>query len=37
MELVYIWYEDIYWSEVLFTTILTPACDLKVKVADLVL
>ena len=35
MDLVYIWYDDSYWSKVLFTTIPTPACDLKIKVTDL--
>ena len=32
LDLIYIWYDDRYWSKVLFTTIPTPACDLKVKV-----
>ena len=29
------WYDDTYWSKVLFTTILTLAHDLKFKVSDL--
>ena len=35
VDLVYIWYDDRYWSKVLFTTIPIPAHDLKVKVTDL--
>ena len=35
MELVYIWYDDRYWSKILFCTIVIPMHDLKVKVTDL--
>ena len=35
MDLVYIWYDDRYWSKILFSTIPTPMHDLKVKVMDL--
>ena len=35
MDLVSIWFDDRYWSKVLFTTIPTPADDLKVKVTEL--
>ena len=35
MDLVYIWYDDRYWSKILFSTIPTPMHDLKVKVTDL--
>ena len=35
MDLVYIFYDESYWSKVLITTMLTPALDLKVKVTDL--
>ena len=31
MDLVYIWYDDRYWSKILFSTIPTPMHDLKVK------
>ena len=31
MDLVYIWYDDKYWSKILFNTIPTPMHDLKVK------
>ena len=34
-DLVYIWYDDRYWSKILFSTIPTPMHDLKVKVTDL--
>ena len=34
MDLVYIWYDDRYWSKVLFTTIPIPTHYLKVKVTD---
>ena len=34
MDLVYIWYDDRYWSKILFSTIHTPMHDLKVKVTD---
>ena len=36
MDLVYIWYDDRYWSKILFSTIPTSMHDLKVKVTDLV-
>ena len=35
IDLVYIWYDDRYWSKILFSTIPTPMHDLKVKVTDL--
>ena len=35
MDLVYIWYDDRYWSKILFSTIPTPMHDFKVKVADI--
>ena len=35
MDIVYIWYDDRYWSKVLFTTIPALARDLKVKVTAL--
>ena len=35
MDLVYIWYDDRYWSKILFSTIPTPMHDLKVNVTDL--
>ena len=35
MDLVYVWYNDRYWSKILFSTIPTPIHDLKVKVTDL--
>ena len=35
MDLVYIWYDDRYWSKILFSTIPTPIHALKVKVTDL--
>ena len=34
MDLGYIWYDDRYWSKILFSTILTPMRDLKVKITD---
>ena len=34
MDLVYIWYDDRYWSKILFCTMSTPMHDLKVKVKD---
>ena len=34
MDLVYIWYDDRYWSKILFSTIPIPMHDLKVKVTD---
>ena len=35
MDLLYIWYDNRYWSKLLFDTTPTPAYDLKVKVTDL--
>ena len=35
MDLVHVWYDDRYWSKILFSTIPTPIHDLKVKVTDL--
>ena len=35
MDLLYIWYDNRYWSKILFSTTPTPANDLKVKVTDL--
>ena len=35
MDLVYIWYDDRYWSKFLFSTIPNSMHDLKVKVTDL--
>ena len=35
MELLYIWHDYRYWSNILFSTIPTPAYDLEVKVTDL--
>ena len=35
MDLVYIWYDDRYWSKILFSTIPTLMHDLRVKVTDL--
>ena len=35
MGLLYIWYNNRYWSKILFGTTPTPAYDLKVKVTDL--
>ena len=35
MDLVYVWYDDRYWSEILCSTVPTPLDDLKVKVTDL--
>ena len=29
MDLLYIWYGNTYWSKILFSTIPTPANDLK--------
>ena len=34
MDLVYILYDDRYWSKILFSTNTTPMHDLKVKVMD---
>ena len=35
MDLVHVWYDDRYWSRILYSTIPTPIHDLKVKVTDL--
>ena len=35
MDLLYIWYDNRYWSKILFGTTPTPAYDLEVKVTDL--
>ena len=35
MDLLYIWYDNRYWSKILFETTLTPAFDLKVKVTEI--
>ena len=35
IDLNYIWYDDRYWSKILFSTIPTPGHDLQVKVTDL--
>ena len=35
MDLLYISYDNRYWSKILFGTAPTPAYDLKVKVRDL--
>ena len=35
MDLLYIRYDNTYWSKILFGTTPTPAYDLKVKVMDL--
>ena len=35
MDLLYVWYDNRYWSKILFGTIPTPAYVLKVKVMDL--
>ena len=35
MDLLYIWYDNRYWSKNLFGTTPTPAYDPKVKVTDL--
>ena len=35
MDLLYIWYDNRYWSKILFDSNPTPAFDLKVKVTDL--
>ena len=37
MDLLYtcIWYDNRYWSKILFGTTPTPVYDLKVKVTDL--
>ena len=35
MDLLYIWYDNRYWSKLLFGTTPTPAYDLKVKDMDL--
>ena len=35
MDLVYVWYNDRYWSNILLGTIPIPMQHLKVKVTDL--
>ena len=35
MDLVHVWYDNRYWSKILWGTIPTPVHDLKVKVTDL--
>ena len=35
MDLVYIWYDDRYWSKILFSTIPTPMHDLKVQMTKI--
>ena len=35
MDLVHVWYDDIYWSKILLSTIPTPIHDINVKVMDL--
>ena len=35
MDLVYIWYDDRYWSKILHSAIPTPIYYFKVKVTDL--
>ena len=35
MDVVYMWYGDRYWSQILFSTIPIPDHDLQVKVTDL--
>ena len=35
MDLVHVWYDDRYWSKILWGTIHTPVHDFKVKVTDL--
>ena len=35
MDLLYIWHDYRCWSEILFSTIHTPAYNLEVKVRDL--
>ena len=35
MDLLYIWYDNRYWSKILFGTTPNLAYDLKVKVTDL--
>ena len=35
MDLVYVWYDDRYWSRILDSTIPNHIHDLKVKVTDL--
>ena len=35
MDLVYIWYDDTYWSKILCSTIPSPVDDFEVKVTDL--
>ena len=35
IDFVHVWYNDGYWSKILWGTIPTPVYDLKVKVTDL--
>ena len=35
MDLSYLWYDNRYWSKILFGNTHTPAYDQKVKVMDL--
>ena len=35
MDLVYVWYDDRYWSKILLSTTPIPTHDLKAKVTDL--
>ena len=35
MDLVYVWYDDGYWSKILQSAISIPIYDLRVKVTDL--
>ena len=34
MDLLYVWYDNRYWSKILFGITPTPAHDLKVNVMD---
>ena len=36
MDLAQIWYDNGYWSKILLSNIPISACDIKVKVMDLV-
>ena len=35
MDLVYVWYDDRYWSKILHSAIATPIHDFKVKDLDI--
>ena len=35
MDMVYVWYDDRYWSKILLNPIPTPMHDLNFKVTDL--